>query len=301
MSPSPNPSADVAAPLSTSALKDRLRAAVRQIPDFPKPGILFEDILPIFSDPVLHQGLITALVSHCNTHFSGSPGSQPRIDAVVALESRGFLFGPSLALQLGVPFIPVRKQGKLPGECVSAEYQKEYGPDIFEMQVDTIRPGWGVIVVDDLIATGMCLNQTIPSFFFEFGPAIRTSRAPRRDTGTAYFASIVFTFLTDLPSCPRWIRPGSGQTREIVGWQPLGLHLPSRAGVVERPHTARCSRTHLAQLTMMFRNINVPFPQALQPFPLPKYNAAASQRKIFLPCRFSVSPSPVISFHSFCI
>lgn len=142
---------------STSAselacLKEKLRAALRQFKDFPSPGILFEDILPIFKDPSLHEALIRCLELHVlETH-----GEEQKPDVVVGLEARGFLFGPSLALRLGASFVPVRKKGKLPGPVETSLFEKEYGADYFQMQADAIDPGQKVIIVDDIIATGKC-------------------------------------------------------------------------------------------------------------------------------------------------
>ncbi|KAF8476905.1 adenine phosphoribosyltransferase [Kalaharituber pfeilii] len=136
-------------------LKTTLRGALRQYPNFPSSGILFEDILPLFSNPTLHDSLIRALEIHVLTSFP--PALTPPfsgVDVVVGLEARGFLFGPSLALKLGAGFVPVRKAGKLPGETVKVKYVKEYGEDSFEMQKDAIKAGQKVIVVDDIIATG---------------------------------------------------------------------------------------------------------------------------------------------------
>lgn len=133
-----------------ASLKIRLRAALRQFPDFPSPGILFEDILPIFTDPSLHEALIRSLELQVLESYNGQ-----KPDVVVGLEARGFLMGPSLALRLGASFVPVRKQGKLPGPCVTQAYEKEYGQDFFQMQSDAIKPGQKVLVVDDIIATGM--------------------------------------------------------------------------------------------------------------------------------------------------
>jgi len=129
----------------------RLRQALRQFPDFPSPGVLFEDILPIFADPSLHEALLRALELHVTQAFSDA--QEP--DVIVGLDARGFLFGPSLALRLGASFVPVRKKGKLPGPCETAAYQKEYGEDFFQMQSDAVKPGQKVLVVDDIIATGM--------------------------------------------------------------------------------------------------------------------------------------------------
>ncbi|KKK16986.1 hypothetical protein P175DRAFT_0501053 [Aspergillus ochraceoroseus IBT 24754] len=132
-----------------ASLKVKLRAALRQFPDFPSPGILFEDILPIFADPVLHEALLRCLELHVlEIHANEKP------DVIVGLEARGFLIGPSLALRLGASFVPCRKKGKLPGPCETQGYDKEYGQDFFQMQSDSIKPGQKVIVVDDIIATG---------------------------------------------------------------------------------------------------------------------------------------------------
>jgi adenine phosphoribosyltransferase len=133
-----------------ASLKIKLKSSLRQFPDFPEPGILFEDILPIFANPELHEGLVRALQIAVEKQFAsaGNP------DVVVGLDARGFLFGPSLALRLGAAFVPVRKRGKLPGPCETAEYQKEYGSDFFQMQADAIKPGQKVLIVDDIIATG---------------------------------------------------------------------------------------------------------------------------------------------------
>lgn len=132
-----------------ASLKVGLRAALRQFPDFPSPGILFEDILPIFADPKLHEALIHSLELQILEAYGGQ-----KPDVIVGLEARGFLMGPSLALRLGASFVPVRKQGKLPGACVTQVYEKEYGQDFFQMQEGAIKPGQKVIVVDDIIATG---------------------------------------------------------------------------------------------------------------------------------------------------
>jgi adenine phosphoribosyltransferase len=132
-----------------SSLTLRLQSALRQFPDFPTPGILFEDIMPIFADPTFHEDLIRALELHITKAYHQKP------DVIVGLEARGFLFGPSLALRLGAGFVPVRKKGKLPGPTETASYKKEYGEDFFQMQSDAVKPGQRVVVVDDIIATGM--------------------------------------------------------------------------------------------------------------------------------------------------
>ena len=140
----PSPTAKLA------SLQMKLRSAVRQYPDFPTPGILFEDVLPIFADPKLHADLIDALELHILNTF----GQARKPDVIVALEARGFLFAPTLALRLGASFVPIRKKGKLPGKTETAAFKKEYGEDFFQLQSDTIKQGQSVLVVDDLLATG---------------------------------------------------------------------------------------------------------------------------------------------------
>ncbi|CAN9180179.1 unnamed protein product [Alternaria sp. RS040] len=143
--PHPSPAAEL------TRLESTLKASLRQFKDFPEPGILFEDILPIFANPQLHEGLLRGLELSIEQQF-GASGAKP--DVVVGLDARGFLFGPSLALRLGASFVPVRKRGKLPGPCETAEYKKEYGSDFFQMQEDVIKSGQKVLIVDDIIATG---------------------------------------------------------------------------------------------------------------------------------------------------
>jgi len=123
---------------------DALRSRIRDIPDFPQPGILFRDITPLLADgPLFHQ-LIDAL----QRHYQG------QIDTVVAIESRGFIFGAPLAYALGVGVVPVRKAGKLPFTTRSAAYALEYGEATLEIHVDAVGPGQRVLLVDDLLATG---------------------------------------------------------------------------------------------------------------------------------------------------
>ncbi|HEX2616933.1 MAG TPA: adenine phosphoribosyltransferase, partial [Flavobacteriales bacterium] len=122
-------------------LKSRLEAAIRAVPDFPKPGILFRDITPVLEDPLLCR----AAVEGFREALQATP-----IDAIAGIESRGFLFGMPLALALGVPFITVRKKGKLPYRTVSYKYDLEYGSAEVEMHVDVIKPGMRVLVHDDL-------------------------------------------------------------------------------------------------------------------------------------------------------
>jgi len=130
-----------------------LRSILTFHADFPKPGINFIDIFPLLRNPIAFETLITHFVHHL-TSFTIPNSKAKGIDVVVGLDARGFLLGPLIALRLGAAFVPVRKQGKLPGKCVSAEYAKEYGVDTFEMQEGAIFKGANVVVVDDLIATG---------------------------------------------------------------------------------------------------------------------------------------------------
>ena len=134
-------------------------------------GIIFLDLFPVLRDPIAFETLLTHLLHHITSETIPKSVSR-KVDVVVGLDARGFLLGPPLALRLGAAFAPVRKQGKLPGKCVSAIYEKEYGnvryalcnliteadtnnQDVFEMQIDSIQKGQTVLIVDDLIATGM--------------------------------------------------------------------------------------------------------------------------------------------------
>ncbi len=132
-------------------LEQGLREAIRDIPDFPKPGIIFKDITPILSNPTLLQGVVD--------HFAAA-FSDARIDAVVGMESRGFIFGAPLALALNTAFVPARKPGKLPYDSVGVEYELEYGTARLEMHTDAISAGQRVLVVDDLLATGGTARAT---------------------------------------------------------------------------------------------------------------------------------------------
>ena len=116
---------------------------IRDVPDFPRKGILFKDITPMLSDPAALAEAVRALAARVE-----------RPDAVVAIESRGFVFGTGLALHWGVPLVPARKFGKLPGATVRAVYSLEYGEDTLELHRDALRAGQRVAIVDDLLATG---------------------------------------------------------------------------------------------------------------------------------------------------
>ncbi len=122
-----------------------LRRLIRDVPDYPKPGILFRDITPLLQDPA---GLSLAV------EYLTQPYRDQHIDIVVGAESRGFIFGTAVARNLTAGFVPVRKPGKLPAEKKSLTYDLEYGTDTLEMHVDAIRPGQRVVMVDDLLATG---------------------------------------------------------------------------------------------------------------------------------------------------
>jgi len=126
-------------------IADQIKAAIRDIPDFPKPGIIFKDITPILKDP----GLCEAIV---NTFAEKLAGIE--IDVIAGIESRGFLFGLMLAAKLGVPFVPVRKAGKLPHTVKQKVYELEYGTATIEMHADAFKPGARVLLHDDLLATG---------------------------------------------------------------------------------------------------------------------------------------------------
>ena len=126
-------------------LDEKLKMVIRDVPDFPKPGILFKDISTIMLDPSLSKEVLM----HLKELYNDSP-----IDAVAGIESRGFLFGYPLAMELGVPFILIRKQGKLPYKKKSHSYDLEYGSAIIEMHEDAVKPGQKVLIHDDLLATG---------------------------------------------------------------------------------------------------------------------------------------------------
>jgi adenine phosphoribosyltransferase len=122
-----------------------LRRLIRDVPDFPKPGILFKDITPPLADPA---GLSLAV------EYLTQPFRQERIHKVVGAESRGFIFGTAVARNLSAGFVPIRKPGKLPSATISADYALEYGVDRLEIHQDAIVPGENVLMVDDLLATG---------------------------------------------------------------------------------------------------------------------------------------------------
>ncbi|MBK1830615.1 adenine phosphoribosyltransferase [Verrucomicrobiaceae bacterium R5-34] len=122
-----------------------LSDSIRDVPDFPKPGILFKDISPILSDP--------ALLRHSMNELTATSGGQ-KIDKVVGIDARGFIFAAPVALNLEAGFVPVRKKGKLPWQTHEMAYSLEYGENIVEIHKDAIQPGESVLLIDDLLATG---------------------------------------------------------------------------------------------------------------------------------------------------
>jgi adenine phosphoribosyltransferase len=128
-----------------------LKTQIRHVPDFPKAGILFYDITTLLQDPAGFRAAVDSLAI---------PFSEQRIDLVVGIESRGFIFGAAVADRLGAGFAPVRKPGKLPFTCVRQSYALEYGTDTLEMHKDAVKPGQRVLIVDDLLATGGTARAT---------------------------------------------------------------------------------------------------------------------------------------------
>lgn len=124
---------------------DNLKALIREIPDYPKPGILFYDLTTLLKDKRGFHSLISQLCEH----YAGK-----KIDLVAGIEARGFIFGPALAYALGSGFVPVRKPKKLPSKTAAVTYQLEYGSDSLEVHVDAVRQGDSVLLCDDLLATG---------------------------------------------------------------------------------------------------------------------------------------------------
>jgi len=150
-------------------VSEAIKATLREIKDYPKPGIVFKDITPVLAKPDLMRDSVKQIASF---YRDAKP------DAVAACEARGFIFGSILALELGCAFIPVRKAGKLPYKTLSQDYALEYGHSTLEMHVDAVKPGWKVLVHDDVLATG--------------GTAIATANLIERAGGTlAGFSFII--------------------------------------------------------------------------------------------------------------
>src|SRR5512141_2873003 len=137
-------------PASVSA--EGLRAKIREVPDFPKPGILFYDITTLLKDAAAYRESIELMLE---------PYRDDKVDIVVGMESRGFIFSSPMAYELGTGLVPVRKLGKLPADTLTVEYALEYGSNTLEIHRDAIQPGQRVLIVDDLLATGGTVRGTI--------------------------------------------------------------------------------------------------------------------------------------------
>ena len=128
-----------------------LNSFIRDVPDFPKPGIIFKDITPMLADPAALKDAVDQLAARFR---------DAGVEVVASVEARGFIFGPPVAVTLGAGFVPVRKPGKLPCETREVSYDLEYGSDTVQVHADAIRPGQKVLLVDDLIATGGTIEAT---------------------------------------------------------------------------------------------------------------------------------------------
>lgn len=131
--------------LLTMELSERIRPLLRNVPDFPKPGVMFKDITPLLANPPVREQVVTAIVDHFRPLH---------LDALAAVEARGFIFGMMIAEGLKIPFVPVRKAGKLPFKKLRQQYSLEYGTAEIEMHEDALRAGARVVIHDDLLATG---------------------------------------------------------------------------------------------------------------------------------------------------
>src|ERR1700720_1147673 len=128
-----------------SEVIERLRTAVRDVPDFPKKGIIFKDITPILKDSGLFRASVDVFLEQCR---------DKKIDKIVGIDARGFLFGSAVAYELAIGFVPLRKKGRLPYKTESAKYSLEYGEAEMELHIDAIKPGEQIVLIDDLLATG---------------------------------------------------------------------------------------------------------------------------------------------------
>ena len=133
-------------------MPDKLQAAIRDVHDFPKPGIVFKDITPVLADPELFQLSIDKIAE---------TAADLKIDKIVGIDARGFIFGAPVALKKGVGFVPARKKGKLPWKTKSISYSLEYGENEIELHQDAVQPGDKVMVIDDLLATGGTAAATV--------------------------------------------------------------------------------------------------------------------------------------------
>ena len=172
-------------PITTAEIEQ----AIRTIPDFPKPGILFKDITPVLADPRLFAGVIELLTANYK------PGS---IDAVVGIDARGFILAAAAALHLKTGFVPVRKKGKLPFETFEESYELEYGSNTVAIHIDAVKPGARVLLIDDLLATGgtaaaaISLLQKIGANILEANFLIELSFIPgRKKLGNVPIHSLV--------------------------------------------------------------------------------------------------------------
>jgi adenine phosphoribosyltransferase len=136
-------------------LHEQIRRLIRDIPDFPKPGIVFKDISPLLAD---HAGLTAVVQGLAAAGCDDSDGGSTVVDKVVGIEARGFILAAPVALQLGTGFVAIRKKGKLPGPTHEVSYDLEYGQAVLEVHQDAIRPGDRVLLVDDVLATGGTVN-----------------------------------------------------------------------------------------------------------------------------------------------
>lgn len=137
--------------MDLEATSKRLEGLIRNIPDFPQPGVMFKDITPMLQDP---QGLHDAVEAMIE------PFRNKQVDVIVGLESRGFLFGAPMAYVMGLGFVLIRKSGKLPGEKIHIDYDLEYGTDTLEIHNDALKPGQRALLVDDLLATGGTMSAS---------------------------------------------------------------------------------------------------------------------------------------------
>jgi adenine phosphoribosyltransferase len=129
----------------TGKVSDSIKQRLRDVPDFPKPGIVFKDITPLLADPNTFNLCLDTTAAHFDS---------VTLDAIVGIESRGFIFGAALASRMRKAFVPARKPGKLPYRTKRVDYQLEYGSDALEMHEDAVKPGDKILIVDDLLATG---------------------------------------------------------------------------------------------------------------------------------------------------
>lgn len=170
-------------------IAQQLRAKIRDIPNYPQPGVLFRDITPMLADGELFGAVVAELAGH----------DQGRIDTVVGIEARGFILAAPVACALGAGFVPVRKQGKLPGPTHAESYQLEYGTATVEVHTDALKPGDRVLIVDDVLATG--------------GTAAATAELVRRCGAEVTQAA----FLLELGSLGGRARLGGLDVRALVG------------------------------------------------------------------------------------